>query len=169
MDALRRTRQTYRTLVNIAVLRSNAVTSSRKYCASTKAQAKVPEENNKFDDNNNNNNNEQPGTGTRITIDETTIRRLEKLALVGFDYKQSKRVLEEAVAFAERLRQVHIDETVRPMCSTLENERIHLRDDVALPHDISRRCEILKNAAVLEEEYFVAPLVKGKQSCIYFT
>lgn len=119
---------------------------------------------NKFDEN------KQPKSETPINIDEATIRRLEKLALVGFEYKQSKRALEEAVAFAERLRRVHIDEAVRPMYSTLENEHIHLRDDVALPHDINRRREILKNAAVLEEEYFVAPLVTGNhRSQVYST
>lgn len=109
-----------------------------------------------------NDNNEKPESETPITVDETTIRRLEKFALVGFEYKQSKRVLEEAVAFAEQLRRVHIDETVRPMYSTLEREHIHLRDDVALPYDVNRRREILKNAAVLHEEYFVTPLVTSK-------
>lgn len=97
----------------------------------------------------------------RPAIDEATIRRIEKLALVGFEYKQSKRVLEEAIAFAERLRTARIDKTVRPMYSTLENDCIHLRDDVAR-HDVDRR-EVLKNAAVLEEEYFVAPLATSKE------
>lgn len=78
------------------------------------------------------------------------------MALVGFEYEQSKRILEEAIAFAERLRTARIDETVRPMYSTLENDCIRLRDDVAR-NDVDRR-EILRNAAVLEEEYFVAPL-----------
>ncbi|XP_014483422.1 PREDICTED: glutamyl-tRNA(Gln) amidotransferase subunit C, mitochondrial [Dinoponera quadriceps] len=163
MDVLRRIRQTHRTLVNILVRRSNAIASFKTYCTLTKVQTK-PQlvENNKF----NNNNNKQQESCTPVTIDEATIRRLEKLALVGIEYKQSKRVLEEAVAFAERLRQVHIDETVRPMYSILENEHIHLRDDVTLPHDVNHRCEILKNAAVLEEEYFVAPLT-GKYRIKY--
>lgn len=93
-------------------------------------------------------------------IDEATVRRLERLALVGFEYEQSKRILEEAIAFAERLREARIDETVRPMYSILENARIRLRDDVARG-DVDRR-EILRNAAVLEEEYFVAPLTTSK-------
>ncbi|EFN79619.1 GatC-like protein [Harpegnathos saltator] len=155
MDTLRRSRQTFRILVNITVCRFNAVTYYRTYCASTKTRAKVQPVENKFD---NNNNKQSTEIRRPVTIDEATIRRLEKLALVGFEYKQSKRVLEEAVAFAERLRRVHIDETVRPMYSTLENEHIYLRDDIALPYDINRRCDILKNAALLEEEYFVAPL-----------
>lgn len=91
----------------------------------------------------------------KITIDEATIKRIENLALVGFEYEHSKRVLEEAIAFAERLRKVHIDESVRPLYSTLENDFIRLREDVAR-NNVNRK-EILKNAAVLEEEYFVAP------------
>lgn len=97
----------------------------------------------------------------RPAIDKATIKRIERLALVGFEYEQSKRVLEEAVAFAERLRTVRIDETVRPMYSTLENDCIRLRDDVAR-RDINRR-EILRNAAVLEVEYFVAPLATNRE------
>jgi len=95
-------------------------------------------------------------------IDEETIKRVEKLALVGFEYEQSKRVLEEAIAFAEPLRTAHIDESVRPMYSTLENDHIHLRDDV-VHRDVNRR-EILKNAAVLEEECFVTPLTNPDKS-----
>ncbi|XP_011255263.1 glutamyl-tRNA(Gln) amidotransferase subunit C, mitochondrial [Camponotus floridanus] len=95
--------------------------------------------------------------GDRKPIDEATIRRLERLALVGLEYEQSKRILEEAIAFTEPLRTAHIDETVSPMYSTLENYHIHLRDDV-VRDNVDRR-EILRNAAVLEEEYFVAPLV----------
>lgn len=93
-----------------------------------------------------------------MSIDETTIRRIERLALVGLEYERSKRVLEEAVAFAERLRRAQIDDAVRPMYSTLENEHIRLRDDVTLPRDTIDRREVLRNSAVLEEEYFVAPL-----------
>ncbi|XP_050464071.1 glutamyl-tRNA(Gln) amidotransferase subunit C, mitochondrial [Cataglyphis hispanica] len=101
--------------------------------------------------------NNQSRGDKKPVIDEAIIRRLERLALVGFEYEQSKRILEEAIAFAERLRTARIDETVRPMYSTLENDRILLRDDVA--RNGVDRCEILRNAAVLEEEYFVAPLM----------
>ncbi|XP_029177830.1 glutamyl-tRNA(Gln) amidotransferase subunit C, mitochondrial [Nylanderia fulva] len=98
----------------------------------------------------------------RPVIDEATVRRLERLALVGFEYEQSKRILEEAVAFAERLREARIDESVRPMYSTLENSHIRLREDVA--RSGIERCEILRNAQVLEEEYFVAPLTTNRSS-----
>lgn len=104
----------------------------------------------------------EAGAARPASIDEATIRRIERLALVGYEYERSKRVLEEAVAFAERLRRARIDDTVRPMYSTLENEHIRLRDDVALSRDTCDRREILRNATVLEEEYFVAPLVTGR-------
>lgn len=104
--------------------------------------------------------NDQSRGDRKPVIDETTIRKLEKLALVGFEYEQSKRILEEAIAFTERLRTVHIDETVRPMYSTLENDYIRLRNDVV--RDNVERREILRNAAVLEEEYFIAPLVTNR-------
>jgi len=93
----------------------------------------------------------------RSVIDERMIRRIEKLALVGLEYEQSKRLIEEAITFTERLRATHVDEMVRPMYSTLENEYINLQDDEQRD-DISQR-DILKNAAISEDGYFVAPLV----------
>jgi len=151
-------------IIIIFLHRGNTVPSFRTFCSSTvlarqqqQQQRQKPESNNEVK----NNGDSRSGSDKRSVIDEATIKRIEKLALVGFDYKQSKRVLEEAIAFAERLQTARIDETVRPMYSTLENDYIHLRDDVAR-HDVDRR-EILKNAAVLEEEYFVAPLATNKE------
>jgi Asp-tRNA(Asn)/Glu-tRNA(Gln) amidotransferase C subunit len=90
------------------------------------------------------------------------IRRIEKLSLVGFEYEQSKRIIEEAITFTERLRTTYVDETVRPMYSTLENEYIYLQDDEQQDH--INHHDILKNAAVLEDGYFVAPLVTKPNS-----
>ncbi|XP_024878958.1 glutamyl-tRNA(Gln) amidotransferase subunit C, mitochondrial [Temnothorax curvispinosus] len=165
MALLRRIRPAYRlfgegVVVVIFSRRGNAVPSFRTCCFSTAStkqrQHQQPETNNEVK-----NCDSRSSGDKKPVIDETTIRRIERLALVGFEYRQSKRVLEEAIAFTERLRTVGIDETVRPMYSTLENDCIHLRDDVAR-HDVERR-EILKNAAVLEEEYFVAPLATNKE------
>ncbi|XP_071650018.1 glutamyl-tRNA(Gln) amidotransferase subunit C, mitochondrial [Temnothorax longispinosus] len=164
MALLRRIRPAYRLfgegVVVIFSRRGNAVPSFRTCCFSTAStrqrQHQQPETNNEVK-----NCDSRSSGDKKPVIDETTIRRIERLALVGFEYRQSKRVLEEAIAFTERLRTVGIDETVRPMYSTLENYCIHLRDDVAR-HDVDRR-EILKNAAVLEEEYFVAPLATNKE------
>jgi len=167
MALLRQIKPAYRLfdegIIIIFLRRGNTVPSFRTFCSSTvlarqqQQQRQKPENNNEVK-----NNGDSRSVGDkRPVIDEATIKRIEKLALVGFDYKQSKRVLEEAIAFAERLRTARIDETVRPMYSTLENDYIHLRDDVAR-HDVDRR-EILRNAAVLEEEYFVAPLATNKE------
>ncbi|XP_018358073.1 PREDICTED: glutamyl-tRNA(Gln) amidotransferase subunit C, mitochondrial [Trachymyrmex cornetzi] len=165
MALLRRVKPAYRLFDEgvIFLLRGNAVPSFRTFNSSTvfarqQQQQQQSESNNEVKENNNDS---RLGGDKRPSIDEETIRRLERLALVGFEFKQSKRVLEEAITFAERLRTAHIDETVRPMYSTLENDYIHLRDDV-VRHDVDRR-EILRNAAVLEEEYFVAPLMTSKE------
>lgn len=144
----------------IFLLRGNAIPSFRTFNSSTvfakQQQQQESESNNEVKENNN----DRLGGDKRPSIDEATIRRLERLALIGFEFKQSKRVLEEAITFTERLRTTRIDETVRPMYSILENNCIHLRDDVV--QHIDRR-EILRNAAVLEEEYFVAPLTTSKE------
>jgi len=163
MAMLRQVKPTYRFFDEsvIFLFRDNAVPSFRTFNSSmvfARQQQQKSESNNEVKKNNNDS---RLGSDKRLSIDEATIRRLERLALIGFEFKQSKRVLEEAITFAERLRTVHIDETVRPMYNTLENNCIHLRDDI-VQHDIDRR-EILRNAAVLEEEYFVAPLTTSKE------
>lgn len=127
----------------------NVFPSFRTYCAST-VRAEQAIENT---DNN---------LSKKSVIDERTITRIEKLALVGFEYKRSKQILEEAITFTERLRTAQIDETVHPMYSTLQNEHIYLREDI-LQQDVDRQ-GILKNAAVLEAEYFVTPLVTHKSN-----
>lgn len=132
------------------IIPSHPIASSKTYRSST-VQAKQQQQQQSVENINNRSRGDK-----KPVIDEAIIRRLERLALVGFEYEQSKRILEEAIAFAERIRTARIDETVRPMYSTLENDHIRLRDDVAR-NDVDRR-EILRNAAVLEEEYFVAPL-----------
>jgi len=132
---------------NILIFRRNVIPSFGTY-RSLAAQAEQTAKNNNSD--------------KRSVIDERTIRRIEKLSLVGFKYDESKKILEEAVMFTERLQAVHIDETVRPMYNILENEYIHLRDD-ELQDDIGQY-NILKNAAVSKDGYFVAPLVMSKSN-----
>ena len=151
MDALRRT---YKLFDKSVIIPLHPIASSKKYHSSiVRARQQQQQEAGE-------NTNDRSRGDKKPVIDEATVRRLERLALVGFEYEQSKRILEEAIAFAERLREARIDETVRPMYSILENARIRLRDDVARG-DVDRQ-EILRNAAVLEEEYFVAPLTTSK-------
>lgn len=152
MDALRRA---YRLFDKSVIIPLHPIASSKKYHSSTVRARQQEEEEEAVK-----NTNDRSRGDKKSVIDEATVRRLERLALVGFEYEQSKRILEEAIEFAERLREARIDETVRPMYSILENARIRLRDDVARG-DVDRR-EILRNAAVLKEEYFVAPLTTSK-------
>lgn len=95
-------------------------------------------------------------TSNKPSASKETINRIEKLSLVGFQVDHGLTVLEAAINFTERLRTTTVCEAVKPMSSTLENELIPLRDDT-VKNNIKRQ-KILMNAAVREEEYFVAPL-----------
>lgn len=90
-----------------------------------------------------------------IKIDKNTIAKLERISLVDFDNEGGIQRLESAIRFAQKLRDVHLDPSVKPMYSVLENERLHLREDKITEGNCDK--EILKNAKLLEDEYFVAP------------
>lgn len=94
------------------------------------------------------------GQGSRA-VGRETIRRIERLALVGLEEDRGARAVNAAIAFTDRLRTARVEESVEPMYTPLENEKIPLRvDRVYRDADRSR---VLANAAVTEEEYFVAP------------
>ena len=95
-------------------------------------------------------------------IEQETINRIEKLSLLDFKGDYSVSVLKAAIDFTECLRTAKISDTVKPMYSPLENEFIPLRND-KVEHNICKR-KILKNAAVLEEDYFVAPFKSNKET-----
>ena len=97
-----------------------------------------------------------------IKIDKKIIAKLEKVSLVDFDNEAGIRRLEAAICFAQKLREVKIDESVKPMYSVLENEILQLREDKVTEGNC--REKILKNAQVLEDEYFVAPSNISKAS-----
>ncbi|CAL7948694.1 unnamed protein product [Xylocopa violacea] len=86
---------------------------------------------------------------------EEIINKLEQLSLLNIDHNYGLSVLQTAITFTEQLRTTKILEEVEPMYSPFEKQLIPLRNDNV--ENTSRR-EILMNAAVLEEEYFVAPL-----------
>ncbi|XP_012284005.1 glutamyl-tRNA(Gln) amidotransferase subunit C, mitochondrial [Orussus abietinus] len=92
-------------------------------------------------------------SSTKISKD--TIAQLERLSLVDFDNEEGIRRLEAAIDFAKRLRDLKIDDSVLPMYTILENENLYLREDKVTEGNC--RDKILKNATLLEEEYFVAP------------
>lgn len=89
-------------------------------------------------------------------INKKTINKLEKLSLIGYDNDRSIAILKAAVNFSERLRNFEIPEEVQPLYNPLQENNLYLREDTV--QDINNCREMLKNAAVLEEEYFIVPL-----------
>uniref|UniRef100_A0A182PPW3 Anticodon-binding domain-containing protein n=1 Tax=Anopheles epiroticus TaxID=199890 RepID=A0A182PPW3_9DIPT len=62
--------------------------------------------------------------------------------------------LQDSIEFASRILPIDT-EGVEPLYSVLEREKLALRPDTVTDGD--RQAEVLQNAAVTEEEYFVAP------------
>lgn len=117
-------------------------TCSRRYCASSRMKKKQV----------------HADTPTPV-INQKTINKLEQLSLITFNSDYSFSVLEGAINFTEHLRVAKIDDKIEPMYSPIENEFIPLRDD-QIKNNATRK-EILKNAVLLDEEYFVTPLNKN--------
>ena len=65
------------------------------------------------------------------------------------------RRLEDAISFAEPIQDLDTD-GVEPMYTVLENECLNLRTD-EIDRNLPSREEILSNAVLTEEDYFVAP------------
>ena len=89
-----------------------------------------------------------------IKISEETILHLERLSLVDFANVKGVRRLEEAIEFAQPLREVNTD-VVEPMFTVLDDATLYLAED-----EIGKPCsrsDILSNAKFVEEDYFVAP------------
>ncbi len=87
-------------------------------------------------------------------VDEKTIQRLERLALVDFNNTAGIQQLSEAIRLADQIRVVDTA-GVEPMASVLEDRTLYLRDDDVTEGNCAE--EILGNAAKTCEEYFVAP------------
>lgn len=90
-----------------------------------------------------------------VKIDEKTIIKLERISLVDFGNAGGIKRLEAAIKFAQKLKEVPLDSSVKPMYSVLEREKLELREDKVTEGNC--RDKILKNAKILEDEYFVAP------------
>ncbi|XP_043800458.1 glutamyl-tRNA(Gln) amidotransferase subunit C, mitochondrial [Apis laboriosa] len=93
---------------------------------------------------------------TMPIVTQETIKKIEQLSLLNLDKDYSTSVLKAAIIFTEHLRNTKIDNEIKPMYSPLEEKSILLRND-NIENNISKQ-EILKNAAILEEEYFITPL-----------
>lgn len=92
---------------------------------------------------------------TKISVCKETIAALERVSLVDFDNEGGIQRLEAAVNFAQRVKEVKIDPSLKPMHSILEKENLFLREDEVSDGNYCEK--ILANAQLLDEEYFVAP------------
>lgn len=90
----------------------------------------------------------------RGVVDSATIELLERLSLVDFNNQAGVDRLMEAVSLADTLQVV--DTTgIEPMDSVLEDRCLRLRDDIVT--DGNCKGDVMKNAAITCEDYFVAP------------
>lgn len=90
----------------------------------------------------------------KIEIDSETILLLERLSLVDLDSKEALKTLQDSIEFANRIK--HIDTTgIEPLYTVLENEYLQTREDKVTDGNIKE--DVLRNAALVEEDYFVAP------------
>ena len=90
----------------------------------------------------------------KAKIDSEAVKHLERLSLVDFANLEGVKRLEEAIEFAQPLKEVDV-EGVEPMYTVLEKETLRLREDEVT--EGNTRKEILANAVKTEEDYFVAP------------
>lgn len=91
-------------------------------------------------------------SNTKLLIDD--IKLLEKLSLVNFENQKYVKVVEEAIEFANSINTVNTDE-IEPLISLLEDRNLRLRNDVVTDGYCYQ--DILRNAIVTEENYFVSP------------
>uniref|UniRef100_A0A182W546 Glutamyl-tRNA(Gln) amidotransferase subunit C, mitochondrial n=1 Tax=Anopheles minimus TaxID=112268 RepID=A0A182W546_9DIPT len=91
---------------------------------------------------------------TSITISQQTVQLLERLSLVNLDSKEALETLQDSIEFASRILPIDTNE-VEPLYCVLEQEKLALRPDAV--DDGNLQAEILQNATLVEEEYFVAP------------
>ncbi|XP_074030655.1 glutamyl-tRNA(Gln) amidotransferase subunit C, mitochondrial [Leptinotarsa decemlineata] len=90
----------------------------------------------------------------KTKIDANTIALLERLSLVDCESKKAIETVESALEFADQILQVDTT-NVEPLISVLEDIPLRVREDEIT--DGNCKEAVLKNAALTEEEYFVAP------------
>ncbi|XP_069475867.1 glutamyl-tRNA(Gln) amidotransferase subunit C, mitochondrial [Ambystoma mexicanum] len=94
----------------------------------------------------------QPRKISQVTVQ--LIEHLERLALVDFRNREGVERLAKAIQFADLLHEVNT-EGVEPMDSVLENRCLYLQADNVMEGNCAE--ELLRNARLTVEEYFVAP------------
>ncbi|CAO1402507.1 unnamed protein product [Diamesa hyperborea] len=90
----------------------------------------------------------------KVKVTESEIILLERLSLVDLDRKEAVQVLEDSIEFANRIQNIDT-ENVEPLYTVLENHKLELREDAVTDGNIQQ--DVLKNAQITEEEYFLAP------------
>ncbi|XP_068631622.1 glutamyl-tRNA(Gln) amidotransferase subunit C, mitochondrial [Battus philenor] len=91
---------------------------------------------------------------SKFKIDSNTIALLERLSLVKCDTVEGVEILEDSIAFADKILHLNTD-SIDPLYSVLENENLSLRPDKVTQGNC--RDDILRNAHITEDDYFVAP------------
>ncbi|XP_015509585.1 glutamyl-tRNA(Gln) amidotransferase subunit C, mitochondrial [Neodiprion pinetum] len=90
-----------------------------------------------------------------LVVDNKSIEQLERLSLVNFGSAEGIARLESAITFAKQLWLVELNADIQPMYTVLENQKLKLRDDQVFDGGYTKK--VLKNAALTEEDYFIAP------------
>lgn len=89
-----------------------------------------------------------------IRIDVRTIQLLERLSLVNLEGDGALKTLRSSIQFAKRIENIRTDNK-KPLYTVLENRPLHLRDDQV--NEGNCREDILKNAKLVEDDYFISP------------
>ncbi|MFD1331633.1 Asp-tRNA(Asn)/Glu-tRNA(Gln) amidotransferase subunit GatC [Methylopila musalis] len=93
-----------------------------------------------------------------MSVDETTVRRVAKLARIkveDHEVPKLKGELDAILAFVEELKELDVD-GVEPMTSVAPM-RLRLREDVVTDGENAE--EVLRNAPAREGDFFVVPKV----------
>jgi aspartyl-tRNA(Asn)/glutamyl-tRNA(Gln) amidotransferase subunit C len=93
-----------------------------------------------------------------MSVDSDTVRRIARLARIAVDDEQlasMEKELNALLAWVEQLSEVNVN-GVPPMTSVVE-QKLKMRDDVV--SDGGRAEDVLKNAPLSEEGFFLVPKV----------
>ncbi|XP_039501481.1 glutamyl-tRNA(Gln) amidotransferase subunit C, mitochondrial [Drosophila santomea] len=93
-------------------------------------------------------------SSSEIQIDTKTIQLLERLSLVDLDSERALATLKSSIQFADKIAHINT-EHVRPLYTVLEQQQLQLRNDQVTEGDC--RAEVLRNAKVTDEDYYVSP------------
>lgn len=89
-----------------------------------------------------------------INVDTKTIQLLERLALVNLDGDGALQTLRSSIQFAKKIETIQTNNK-KPLYVVLENCPLYLRNDEV--NDGNCRDDILRNAKLIEDDYFISP------------